>query len=434
MKRYFQQVTKLWQDHKLYSIIIVIATALIITFCMLLYMMYALQTKSMPPESNKSRILKSTLGYSWDDARNADYDQGMSSITARTLFEGLKGVEEVSYMTNRNSGSSAFAGTSPENSYSRTYKRVDDAFFRIYDYTFVAGAPFNKEQSDANRPEVIITDKLANALFGTTDVVGKSIQIARQDNKILGVVKSVSSIFPDSYSEIWRTFNPEDWNWWDNAKDLRGSIVVTLLLEEGYSADLVRKELEERLQAFNDNRTDDYHFQVFLEDADEIKFQMPVSPREQFMGNAKVLNGSLLSLLLISLILLVPAINLAGIHSSQIAKRMPEVGVQKAYGASNSRIMWQFFNENLFLTLVGGIIGLILSIGTIHIFKSNLLQTSSNFFTTASDFTLPWQFFFSIEVFGALLLFCLLVNILSATLPIWRATRIPITETLKKSL
>ncbi|MDD7437912.1 MAG: ABC transporter permease [Bacteroidales bacterium] len=432
MKRFIQQTLKLWQDNPLYSGIVVLATALIITFCMMLYMVYALQTNDLAPENNRSRILRSTSGYSWNDRLQADYNTGMSSVVAKAIFENLDGVEEVSYTTNyRMSGNSVHAGTSRDNSYSRTYMRVDDAYFRIYNYRFVAGAPFTKEQSEANRMEVIITDKLANALYGTTDVVGKTINIAREENKIVGVVKSVSSIFPNSYSEIWRTFDPSDFDWHDRAKDLRGGIMVTLLLKKGYPKAEVARQVAERVEAYNANRLDDYVFSVGVEDIDKIQIEVGSDVRNYWKGTVRKFNGGILIAVLIAIILLIPAVNMAGIHSSQIEKRIAEVGVRKSYGASSRRIMWQFFNENLMLTLVGGLLGLLFSFIAIQALKDRLLATSINFFATADDFTIPWKFFFSPQLFVVLLVFCLLVNTLSAIIPIWRAMRTPIVETLK---
>lgn len=434
MKRFVQHTLKLWRDNPLYSGIVVLATALIIAFCMVLYMVYALQTNNLAPENNRSRILRSTYGYSWNDRLQADYSIGMSSVVAKFIFEDLEGVEEVSYTTNYlMSGNTAHAGTSKDNSYSRTYMRVDDAFFRIYNYNFVAGAPFTKEQSDAHRMEAIITDRLANGLYGTTDVVGKTINIARREHKIVGVVESVSSIFTNSYSEIWRTFNPEDFNWHDDAKDLRGEILVTLLLKEGYPKSKVADQVAKRVEEYNAQRADDYKFSVGVEEIDKIQIEFSSDFRTYWMGTAKKFNGGLLIAAFIAIILLIPAVNMAGIHSSQIEKRMAEVGVRKSYGASSKSIMWQFFNENLLLTLVGGVLGLILSIIAIQVLKDSLLMTSINFFATTGDFRIPWSFFFSPQLFLVLLVFCLLVNTLSAIIPVWRAVRTSIVETLKSA-
>ncbi|MCD8029969.1 MAG: ABC transporter permease [Bacteroides sp.] len=59
--------------------------------------------------------------------------------------------------------------------------------------------------------------------------------------------------------------------------------------------------------------------------------------------------------------LLVPAVNLAGLISSRMDKRLPELGVRKAFGASRSSLLQQLLTENLLLTTMGGTLGLLIA-------------------------------------------------------------------------
>jgi ABC-type antimicrobial peptide transport system permease subunit len=59
--------------------------------------------------------------------------------------------------------------------------------------------------------------------------------------------------------------------------------------------------------------------------------------------------------------LFIPALNLSGMISSRMESRLDEIGVRKAYGATNGQIISQVLWENLLLTLMGTIIGLILA-------------------------------------------------------------------------
>mgnify|MGYP006970641967 FL=1 len=47
------------------------------------------------------------------------------------------------------------------------------------------------------------------------------------------------------------------------------------------------------------------------------------------------------------ILLIVPAINVSGLISSQMSRRMAELAVRKAYGASRSTLMVQLLRENL---------------------------------------------------------------------------------------
>jgi ABC-type lipoprotein release transport system permease subunit len=60
-------------------------------------------------------------------------------------------------------------------------------------------------------------------------------------------------------------------------------------------------------------------------------------------------------------LLFIPAMNLCGMISSRMDERMSELGVRKAYGATNAGLISQVLTENLLLTLVGGLVGLALA-------------------------------------------------------------------------
>ena len=60
------------------------------------------------------------------------------------------------------------------------------------------------------------------------------------------------------------------------------------------------------------------------------------------------------------IILLVPSLNLCGLSSSRMQQRTAELGVRKAFGATRGVLIRQMLNENLVLSVVGGIVGLVL--------------------------------------------------------------------------
>lgn len=60
-------------------------------------------------------------------------------------------------------------------------------------------------------------------------------------------------------------------------------------------------------------------------------------------------------------LLLVPSLNLNGLIASRMESRLPEMGVRKSFGASRSALLSQVMWENFFLTLVGGLLGLLVA-------------------------------------------------------------------------
>lgn len=122
-------------------------------------------------------------------------------------------------------------------------------------------------------------------------------------------------------------------------------------------------------------------------------------------------------------LLLVPVLNLLGLTQSSIRKRQAEIGVRKAFGATSGNIVRQVLYENGLMSLLGGMIGLLLSWSLFPLCKDFLLE--------ASDTTLRAEMLFRPEAFVLALLFCMLINLLSAGLPAWWISRKPICEALK---
>jgi len=72
-------------------------------------------------------------------------------------------------------------------------------------------------------------------------------------------------------------------------------------------------------------------------------------------------------------LLFIPAINLAGMVSSRMEKRLPEMGIRKAFGASRGKLYNQILTENFLLTFLGGIAGLLISCLIIYVRKDTIL-------------------------------------------------------------
>ena len=140
--------------------------------------------------------------------------------------------------------------------------------------------------------------------------------------------------------------------------------------------------------------------------------------------------GVVLRYVVVMLILLiVPAINLSSMTLSRMRRRMAEIGVRKAFGATANELMRQVFLENLLLTCLAGLLGLALSYAATFVLNGFLFGNSTNAYLagetslTAGALLSPW-------IFLAAFLFCLLMNLLSAGIPAWRASRMNIVEAI----
>ena len=90
--------------------------------------------------------------------------------------------------------------------------------------------------------------------------------------------------------------------------------------------------------------------------------------------------------------------------------------------------MRQIIAENLVVTLLAGILGLLLSVVFAY-FGNNLLfhqEIRQKLKTTAVDASILLHG----STFGWALLFCFVLNLLSSGIPAWRASRVGIVNTL----
>lgn len=112
------------------------------------------------------------------------------------------------------------------------------------------------------------------------------------------------------------------------------------------------------------------------------------------------------------------------------------MGICKAFGGSRLRLLSQVIRENLLFTLVGGILGLLISWSVltfgcrwvIRMFNSNLFYDIFRYGGTEVE--LMPSMLFSPRIFLSAFLFCVVLNLASALIPAWKSLRRPIVESL----
>ena len=121
-----------------------------------------------------------------------------------------------------------------------------------------------------------------------------------------------------------------------------------------------------------------------------------------------------------ALIAVVGAIGLAGTLSINVLERRREIGVMRAIGASSFQIARLFVGEGLILGLMAWVIAIPLSVPVGQLFSLVIGQVI--------NFGVVYQFSWT----GAVqwLIIIVVLSILGAALPAWRATRISIRESL----
>ncbi|HZE21603.1 MAG TPA: FtsX-like permease family protein, partial [Desulfobaccales bacterium] len=133
------------------------------------------------------------------------------------------------------------------------------------------------------------------------------------------------------------------------------------------------------------------------------------------MTSAILLAIQVVSWVVIGVILVV----LANTMAMSARERQGEYAVLKTMGFRTRHLAALILGESLLLALAGGLVGEVLTFPAVHFFKSQLGQYFRVFPLTRATLVLA-------------LSVALLVGLLAALLPAWRATRLSIAEALRK--
>ena len=348
----------------------------------------------------------------------------MSERTAKELFQSLKIPETVTIYT-------CMPVATPVSLPGKAATAIDmletdDNFWRVFDFAFIDGKPYDKATFDARQPVAVITESVARILFGTTEgVVGKEFLLSHAPYKVAGIVKDVSTLANTSYAQVWipYTSTGQDQNTWNDGH--MGMMSCTILAKSRDDFDAIRQESLNRFETYNQLvGKDGYNFihrnRPYGQEKQAISFSANQEPNVEDNRRSRLMTYLIL--------LIVPAINLSSMTQSRLRQRVSEIGVRRAFGCNRMELMGQILMENMVVTLLAGVLGLVMSVVFAHL--GNELLFAQPFSNTLNPPAVDVNILIHASTFGWALLFCFILNLLSTGLPAWMASRTNIVTAL----
>ena len=150
----------------------------------------------------------------------------MSVRTGRELYKSLETPEAVTLYTCITVAMPVSLPNQPATAVD--VKETDDDFWRVFDFAFIDGKPYDRATFDAGIPVAVITESVARMLFGTTQATGREFLLAHAPYRVSGVVRDVSTLAESAYAQVWIPFTSTDQvdNTWN--KDLMGMMSCTI--------------------------------------------------------------------------------------------------------------------------------------------------------------------------------------------------------------
>ena len=260
--------------------------------------------------------------------------------------------------------------------YGKDVRLVDADFLRMFTFPMQKGSA---KTALNGLNDMVISENMAKAVFGTEDPVGKPLQLrlnnAWQAFTVTGVISNVPDNSTLSYDALIRSENAGDYldnkTKWDH-----GSHDVYVKLRSGTDPQTLQrrtqafinkyfaKDIHEQQQQGYPKNALGYQKSLLLQPLTDVHFDT------ETVGGQGVSRTYVYTLLLVGLfILAIAGINFINLTIAQSLSRAREVGVRKSLGAQRGQLFLQIWGETLLLCGVALLIGLGLAYLTLPTFN-----------------------------------------------------------------
>jgi putative ABC transport system permease protein len=233
---------------------------------------------------------------------------------------------------------SQVTGTTPEYMGINNLEIASGSFFTEYDYQ--RGAKV-----------AVLGSNVAETLFGNTDPIGQQMRMGTIVVRVIGVLESKEGMFGSSDDAIFIPLTAMQQTVAQPRTAQGESVIssVSLTVSDEKQTDYVIAEITSLLRTRHrlaPGADDDFNIMSTEEIANTIS---------EAAGTMTLLLGAIAAISL-----LVGGIGVMNIMLVSVLERTREIGIRKALGAREHDIWIQFLVEAAFLTLAGGIIGVII--------------------------------------------------------------------------
>jgi ABC-type antimicrobial peptide transport system permease subunit len=283
---------------------------------------------------------------------------------------------------------------------------VDAGFWDVYQFRFIAGRPFTRDDWDNRKMYAVITKELSKTHLNTVNSIGKKIILMGYELEVIGVVDDVSLLSsPTPGAQLWI---PSSFAGLTNSS--RVDILFPAKMDMSHAKEILSRAV---IQEFNKKGV--------TVKADKNSFHTVKEEQLRTVGNSAKAGIGLMA----CLILLIPAVNIVTLNISYANNMADIIAIRRAFGAGRLSSFFQIMLESLFLIMTGTIIGVLLVKPIFSMIQDSLVGTS---FTggvsiiTGIDFKV---------MLTAILPMMILFSVMSGGIPAYRTAKRNIADVLK---
>lgn len=253
-------------------------------------------------------------------------------------------------------------------------------YFDIRKWPFAAGTGFTDQDVRSSNKVAVIGKTVATQLFAGTDPVGQILRIKNVPFIITGVLvgKGLSVMGSDQDDVVVVPYTSA-------MKRIMGQTMLRSMSVQATSADTLTNAQQQIIELLRQR----HRIGPGKDDDFTVRNQQEIA--EAATATSRVMGMLLGAIASVSLV--VGGIGIMNIMLVSVTERTREIGIRIAVGAHGNDILLQFLIEAITLSSLGGIIGIILGIGT-----SQILSKVAGWPTQVSSVAIITAFLFSAAV------------------------------------
>lgn len=240
---------------------------------------------------------------------------------------------------------SSVTGRYKEIEASTTVNGVSEDFFYVRGMTFQSGQPFDRSSVMQQAQDVVIDTNTKNTFFKDgTNPVGQVILLGSVPSRIIGVIDAQKGMMGNNDSlNVYLPY----------------STVMSRMLGQSNVRSIIVRIKDEYPSVAAENAI--LNLLVQRHGAQDVFTQNADSIRETIQQTTATMTLLISAIAVISLV--VGGIGVMNIMLVSVTERTQEIGVRMAVGARQSDILQQFLIEAVLVCILGGILGVLLSLG-----------------------------------------------------------------------
>jgi putative ABC transport system permease protein len=248
---------------------------------------------------------------------------------------------------------------------------------------------------------VLLSEPLAETMFGTLDPVGRTLRISGKPFQVIGVFRMTENVFSSfnrNLAIMPYTSAIKHLGAWD------GMLMVFTVPAASATQDQAIDQVITLLRTMRG-----------LRPADENNFA--VVRQEEFLNTFNRVSSIffIVMIALSSVALMVGGVGVVAIMMIAVTERTREIGIRKAIGATRREILWQFLFEAVTITCIGAVLGMILG--------------AAGAFTVAAVTPIPASV--PLTAVAAALAMAAIAGVAFGMWPAWKAARMDPVEALR---